>query len=246
MVARPRRLEAMVERLRALLSDVGAARTVLPRAVRRARLRSGERRRALADLQRLPFLTKALIRATPSAQGRRCARPRRYNTGGSSRRAAGLLHRQGAGQPRRRRQVARHALVGRGHRRPRNRGLGLADRARRAGPAAAHARRLLRTAAARIRDVRGKARRVRRRDPARPPAMLFGYPSALAHIARHAEKRGSAMDDLGIRVAFVTRSGSTTTSARRSRTCSAAGSPTATAAATPVSSRTSARRAACT
>jgi Coenzyme F390 synthetase len=36
------------------------------------------------------------------------------------------------------------------------------------------------------------------------PRMLFGYPSALAHIAAHAEKRGIAMDDLGIRVAFVT------------------------------------------
>ncbi len=36
------------------------------------------------------------------------------------------------------------------------------------------------------------------------PRMLFGYPSALAHIAAHAEKRGVAMNDLGIRVAFVT------------------------------------------
>lgn len=36
------------------------------------------------------------------------------------------------------------------------------------------------------------------------PRMLFGYPSALNHIARHAQKRGVAMDDLGIRVAFVT------------------------------------------
>jgi phenylacetate-CoA ligase len=36
------------------------------------------------------------------------------------------------------------------------------------------------------------------------PKMLFGYPSALSHIARHAEVRGCRMDDLGIRVAFVT------------------------------------------
>ncbi len=36
------------------------------------------------------------------------------------------------------------------------------------------------------------------------PRMLFGYPSALAHIGRHAERRGVALDDLGIRVAFVT------------------------------------------
>lgn len=39
---------------------------------------------------------------------------------------------------------------------------------------------------------------------AQRPKMLFGYPSALAHIARHAERRGLAMDDLGIKVAFVT------------------------------------------
>ncbi len=36
------------------------------------------------------------------------------------------------------------------------------------------------------------------------PRMLFGYPSALSHIAAHAEERGIRMDDLGIRVAFVT------------------------------------------
>jgi len=36
------------------------------------------------------------------------------------------------------------------------------------------------------------------------PAMLFGYPSALAHIARHARSRAIPMDALGIRVAFVT------------------------------------------
>ena len=39
---------------------------------------------------------------------------------------------------------------------------------------------------------------------ARRPAMLFGYPSALAHIARHAQTRGKRLNDLGIRVAFVT------------------------------------------
>ena len=38
----------------------------------------------------------------------------------------------------------------------------------------------------------------------RRPKMLFGYPSALAFIAAHAERRGVAMSDLGIEVAFVT------------------------------------------
>lgn len=36
------------------------------------------------------------------------------------------------------------------------------------------------------------------------PRMLFGYPSALTHIACHAQKRGMTMTDLGIKVAFVT------------------------------------------
>jgi phenylacetate-CoA ligase len=36
------------------------------------------------------------------------------------------------------------------------------------------------------------------------PKMLFGYPSALSHIARHAQEKGVRMDDLGIRVAFTT------------------------------------------
>jgi phenylacetate-CoA ligase len=36
------------------------------------------------------------------------------------------------------------------------------------------------------------------------PAMLFGYPSSISLIARHAEKKGQRMNDLGIKVAFVT------------------------------------------
>jgi phenylacetate-CoA ligase len=39
---------------------------------------------------------------------------------------------------------------------------------------------------------------------ARRPAMLFGYPSVLAHIARHAQRRGQDLMDAGVRVAFVT------------------------------------------
>jgi phenylacetate-CoA ligase len=36
------------------------------------------------------------------------------------------------------------------------------------------------------------------------PRMLFGYPSALSHLARHARTHGVALDGLGIRVVFVT------------------------------------------
>lgn len=36
------------------------------------------------------------------------------------------------------------------------------------------------------------------------PRMLFGYPSAISHIASYARKCGVALDDLGIKVVFVT------------------------------------------
>jgi phenylacetate-CoA ligase len=36
------------------------------------------------------------------------------------------------------------------------------------------------------------------------PKMLFGYPSALSLIGRHAMAKGARLDELGIRVAFVT------------------------------------------
>lgn len=38
----------------------------------------------------------------------------------------------------------------------------------------------------------------------RRPRMLFGYPSALSHFARHAQAKGLRMNDVGVRVAFVT------------------------------------------
>lgn len=38
----------------------------------------------------------------------------------------------------------------------------------------------------------------------RRPKMLFGYPSALALLARHAQSRGWRMNDLGVKVVFVT------------------------------------------
>lgn len=36
------------------------------------------------------------------------------------------------------------------------------------------------------------------------PKMLFGYPSALAHVAEYAKKSGNQLNDIGIKVAFVT------------------------------------------
>ncbi|XLZ68458.1 AMP-binding protein [Massilia sp. SR12] len=46
----------------------------------------------------------------------------------------------------------------------------------------------------------GHVARIRQRKP----KMLFGYPTVLARIAAHAEDKGIRMDQLGIRVAFVT------------------------------------------
>jgi len=39
---------------------------------------------------------------------------------------------------------------------------------------------------------------------ARRPRMLFGYPSAISHIAAHARKRGIRLDNLGVKVVFCT------------------------------------------
>jgi phenylacetate-CoA ligase len=50
----------------------------------------------------------------------------------------------------------------------------------------------------------GKLDAIVERIRCRHPKMLFGYPSALAYIARHAEERGVSLNRLGIRVAFVT------------------------------------------
>jgi phenylacetate-CoA ligase len=36
------------------------------------------------------------------------------------------------------------------------------------------------------------------------PRMLFGYPYSMTHLAEHARRRGVALDDLGIKAAFVT------------------------------------------
>jgi phenylacetate-CoA ligase len=38
----------------------------------------------------------------------------------------------------------------------------------------------------------------------RRPKMVFGYPSAISHIASHAKKQGVRLDDLGVKVVFCT------------------------------------------
>ncbi|MBG6080386.1 phenylacetate--CoA ligase family protein [Rubrivivax gelatinosus] len=202
----PERLEALrVERLRALLGQAGrhvpyyrelfAAAGFDPAAVT-----------SVADLQRLPFLTKAVVRA----QGDRLRHEQaeglaRFNTGGSSGEPLIFF----IGRERVSHDVAAKwratrwwdvdigdpEIVVWGS--PIE--LGAQDRVR------AWRDRLLRTEllpAFEMSEAKldGFVAAIR----ARRPKMLFGYPSALSHIARHAERRGQRMDDLGIAAAFVT------------------------------------------
>lgn len=201
----PERLEALrVERLRALL--VAAAEVPYWRDLY-ARLGFDPRGvRALSDLQALPLLDKATIRAHTEAMKRPGATGlARFNTGGSSGEPLVFF----IGKERVSHDVAAKWRATRwwgvdiGDPEVVVWGspieLGSQDRVR------AWRDRLMRTQllpAFEMSDERldGFIARIR----AARPRMLFGYPSALSHIARHAEKRGLRVDDLGIRVAFVT------------------------------------------
>ena len=160
----------------------------------------------VADLQRLPFLTKPLIRAHTDQLKHEHARGlARFNTGGSS--GEPLIFFIGdervshdvAAKWRATRwwgvDIGDPEIVVWGS--PIE--LGSQDRIR------ALRDKLLRTEllpAFEMSEAKldGFVAAIRRRRP----KMLFGYPSALSHIARHAEARGQRMNDLGIEVAFVT------------------------------------------
>jgi phenylacetate-CoA ligase len=193
------------ERLRALLVEAGrsvpyyremfATKGFDPHTVR-----------GVDDLQRLPFLTKSLIREHTSALKHSQAKGlSRFNTGGSS--GEPLIFYIG-------RERVSHDVAAK-WRATRWWGvdigdpeivvwgspieLGAQDRVR------AWRDKLLRTEllpAFEMSEARldGFIAAIR----ARRPRMLFGYPSSLSHIARHAEKSGQRMDDLRIRVAFCT------------------------------------------
>ena len=161
---------------------------------------------SLADLQRLPFLGKAEIRANPDAlKADNAVGLARFNTGGSSGEpliffiANQRVSHDVAAKWRATRwwdvDIGDPEIVVWGS--PIE--LSAQDRVR------ALRDKLLRTellpafemSAAKL---DGFVARIRERRP----KMLFGYPSALSHIARHAEKRGMRMDELGIKVAFCT------------------------------------------
>ena len=200
------RLEALrLQRLRALLDHAGAqvpyyrdlfARLGFdPQAVT-----------SLGDLQRLPFLTKTEIRANTedlkSAQAQGLAR---FNTGGSSGEPLVFF----IGKERVSHDVAAKWRATRWW------GVDIGDpeivlwgspielssqdRVRQWRDALMRTQLLpaFEMSAEKVAGFIDVIRRTR-------PAMLFGYPSAFAHIARQAESQGIRLDDLGIKVAFVT------------------------------------------
>ncbi len=158
------------------------------------------------DLRRLPLLAKADIRAEPeafrSAKGRRLVRS---STGGSSGEplvfwlgAERVAHDVAAkwratrwwgvdiGDPE---IVLWGSPVELG---AQDRLRGLRDRLQRST--------LLPAFEMSLSKVEGFIRAIRRRRP----RMLFGYPSAIDHVAQAAETAGIALDDVGAKVAFVT------------------------------------------
>ena len=161
---------------------------------------------SVADLVRLPLLTKALIRANTDALKADDAPPlKRYNTGGSSGEPLVFF----IGNDRVSHDVAAKWRATRWwgvdigdpeivvwgspiELGAQDRLRGIRDRILRTTllPAFEMSDAKLDEFVAAIRTIR--------------PRMLFGYPSALAHIARHARQRGQRLDDLGIAVAFVT------------------------------------------
>lgn len=161
---------------------------------------------SLSDLRKLPFLTKEIIRKhTEGLKADNAKGLQRFNTGGSS------------GEPLIfyiDKQRVSHDVAAK-WRATRWWGvdigdpeiviwgspieLGAQDRVRQVRDKMLRTRLLpaFDMSAERLDQFVAEIRRVR-------PKMLFGYPSALSLIATHAETRGVQMDDLGIKVAFVT------------------------------------------
>lgn len=204
--AAPEQLRALqLQRLRALLEQSGRHVPYYRDLFKRLSFDAGQVK-SLDDLQRLPFLTKAEIRANQEALKHEHAQGlARFNTGGSS--GEPLIFFIG-------KERVSHDVAAK-WRATRWWGVDIGD-----PEIVVWGSPIELGAQDRVRQVRDKLIRtellpafemseakldgfvaeIRKKRP----KMLFGYPSALTHIAKHAEKRGIAMDDLGVRVAFVT------------------------------------------
>jgi phenylacetate-CoA ligase len=160
----------------------------------------------LADIDAFPFLTKPDIRAeTEALKARDAGRLTRLNTGGSS--GEPLIFFVG-------RERISHDVAAK-WRATRWWGVDIGD-----SEIVIWGSPLELSAQDRVREWRDRLLRTRllpafamstgnldrfiRAIRGRRPRMLFGYPSSLALIARYAWNSGQQMDDLGIRVAFVT------------------------------------------
>jgi phenylacetate-CoA ligase len=160
----------------------------------------------LADLARLPLLDKALIRANLDALKSRSAGTLvKYNTGGSS--GEPLVFYMGMGR-------VSHDVAAK-WRATRWWGVDIGDpeivlwgspveltrqdryRALRDRLFRTHLLPAFQMSAQKMDEYVARIRRIR-------PRMVFGYASALALLARHADARGRRMDDLGVRVVFAT------------------------------------------
>ena len=194
-----------IDRLRAFLTAIGQD-VPFYRNMFRELAFEPSRVDSLAKLASLPLLTKASIRIHSDAMTATGAGPlKRYNTGGSS--GEPLIFYMG-------RDRISHDVAAK-WRATRWWGVDIGDpevvvwgspiEIRSQDRARALRDRLFRThllpafemSAGNLDRFVAGIRRIR-------PRMLFGYPSALAHIARHAKRHGQRMDDLGIQVAFVT------------------------------------------
>ncbi len=202
----PERLQGLqIERLRKMLVDVGR-HVPYYRELFKAQGFDPAAVASLADLRRLPFLTKSVIRAhTPALKHEQATYLARFNTGGSS--GEPLVFFIG-------RERTSHDVAAK-WRATRWWGVDIGD-----PEMVVWGSPIELGAQDRVRQVRDKLLRTQllpafemsdakvdgfiKAIRAQRPRMLFGYPSALSHIARHAEKRGVALNDLGIKVAFVT------------------------------------------
>ena len=202
----PERIERhRLERLRQFLGTVASTVPYYEQLFRRGAFDPANVR-ALADLAAIPFLTKALIRSnTEALKARGTTGLTRYNTGGSS--GEPLVFYVG-------RDRVSHDVAAK-WRATRWWGVDIGDPeiVVWGSPIELGAQDWVRSMRDRIlrstllpafEMSEAKLDAFVAEIRATRPLMLFGYPSALAHIARHAESRGQALNDLGIRVAFVT------------------------------------------
>lgn len=194
-----------VERLRAFLAEIGTRVPYYRELFQRIGFEPS-RVRSIADLSRLPLLTKADIRAHGERMKAEGHGPlSRYNTGGSS--GEPLVFYIGKG--RKSHDVAakwratrwwgvdigdREAVIWGS---PIEHGSQDRMRALRDGLFRSTLLPAFEMSEARLEEFVAWLRKHR-------PTMLFGYPSALTYIARHAQRRGQRLDDLGVKVAFVT------------------------------------------